>query len=468
MPKDFILGKDLSSIISEENIGIKFFNFEGIEKDVFEVLRYFTINYIWIRIWNNPFDWDDHVYGWGNYNMENMEWKFYLHIIFQILCRSRYLNVPKAWRGLTLDEKIEKWQNIQENHLQVFINEVVDVRMVALGNEINDFFCGETEYPNIVKIQNTCSKVVRELLPNILISVHFTNPEREGSLMYFAKSLNDNNLDYDVFSVLYYKVWSGDLSCLDQLNDVAATYNKRILIAETQYPYTRDNLDYYPNKTPGYDDYLYYPLTVQGQATHIWNLFNYVVGLKNRIGVFYWEGAWIAVGTTDYYENLEKLETYGSGGASSYSLSYDSRYFGGGAPTQNQALFNSEEKPLEYLKVFNVMKYGNEDNTLEDGIEDISVNPGYFTIFSLLNQINVIDTSDQRITKNVIWNGDLDLDKAQNQEQYDYTCQADNIDVKCVFENNTSSGRRFFYSYYIGDEFLSLLILKNMIQIRET
>ena len=73
--------------------------------------------------------------------------------------------------------------------------------------------------------------------------------------------VNANNLDYVIFSVSYYNVWAGGINCLDQLNDVAETYNKKIFIAETQYPYTRDNLDYYPNKTPGYDDYIYYPLT---------------------------------------------------------------------------------------------------------------------------------------------------------------------------------------------------------------
>ena len=44
-------------------------------------------------------------------------------------------------------------------------------------------------------------------------------------MMYFAKSLNDNNLDYDV------------ISCLNQLNEIAETYNKKIFIAETQYPF---------------------------------------------------------------------------------------------------------------------------------------------------------------------------------------------------------------------------------------
>ena len=168
------------------------------------------------------------------------------------------------------------------------------------------FFCGETQWPNIVKILNACSKATKQVSPNTLVSVHFTNPERDGSLMYFARNLDENNLEYDAFSVSYYNVWAGDISCLYQLNDVANTYNKKVFIAETQYPYTRDNFDFYPNKTPGYTDYLFYPLTVQGQANHIRDLYSFLKDIKNCMGLFYWEAAWIAVGTTSYTENQIK------------------------------------------------------------------------------------------------------------------------------------------------------------------
>jgi len=446
-------------------------------------LRYVGINYIRIRIWNDPFDSEGHGYGGGNNDIETAvkigkrATKYGMKILASYHYSDFYAdpgsqNVPKAWAGLTLEEKAQKAEEFTKETLTRFKNEGIDIGMVALGNEINDFFCGETSWVNIVKILSGCSKATREVFPDALISVHFTNPDREGSMiMYFAKSLNDNSLDYDAFSASYYSIWAGDLPCLNQLNDVANTYNKKIYIAETQYPYTRDNLDYYPNKTPGYDDYLFYPLTVQGQANHIRNLLNHIAGLKNGIGVFYWEGAWIGVGTTDYYENLAKWEKYGSGWATSYSSSYNSSYFGGGGATENQALFDSNGKPLESLKVYNLIKYGNEISTMEDGVEDISVNPIDFSDFSLPNVINVIDTSDQRTVRNVIWDGDLDIEKAKTETKYEYTGKSGNIDLKCVFENNLNTeniGRRFVCSYYIGDKFLSPLKLKSMIRIRES
>ena len=61
-------------------------------------------------------------------------------------------NVPKAWVGLSLDEKAQRAEEFTKESLTRFKNEGIDIGMVALGNEINDFFCGETQWVNIVKI----------------------------------------------------------------------------------------------------------------------------------------------------------------------------------------------------------------------------------------------------------------------------------------------------------------------------
>ena len=40
----------------------------------------------------------------------------------------------------------------------------------------------------------------------------------------------------------------------------AETYNKKILVVETAYPYIKENYDFYSNMNPGYEDTLYYPI----------------------------------------------------------------------------------------------------------------------------------------------------------------------------------------------------------------
>ena len=51
---EFILGMDASSVISLEDSGVKYYNYDGEEQDVFKTLAENGVNYIRVRVWNNP------------------------------------------------------------------------------------------------------------------------------------------------------------------------------------------------------------------------------------------------------------------------------------------------------------------------------------------------------------------------------------------------------------------------------
>ena len=377
--------------------------------------------------------------------------------------------LSKAWAGFNLDQKIEAAKTFISQSIQRFKDENINLGIVALGNEITTGFCEETEWPNIVKILSPCAEEVRKILPGILIAVHFTNPEREWGINYLADVLHQNNYNYGILSTSYYDFWHGTLDNLkSKFNYISEKYNKKVLVAETSYPYTLENPDGWVNTNPSYNDTLHYPISVQGQANLLRNLIKTVIESTNGLGVLYWEPAFIKIASTDWYDREDKWHEKGCGWASKYALSYDSHYSnGGGSVMDNQALFDEEGKPLESLKVYNLIKYGNEVTPIEDGVEDISVNPIDFSTFSLPTTISVIYTNEEKETKSVTWDDGFDLDKAKNDETYAYNGKADNIDIKCIFENNSkNTAKRFVCSYYIGDKFLSPWRLKNMMTIR--
>lgn len=66
LPDDFILGMDASAVLSLENSGVTYYNYEGKEQDVFETLAQSGVNYIRLRVWNDPYDADGNGYGGGN------------------------------------------------------------------------------------------------------------------------------------------------------------------------------------------------------------------------------------------------------------------------------------------------------------------------------------------------------------------------------------------------------------------
>ena len=58
LPEDFIMGMDLSSVLAEEASGVKYYGYDGKEQDIFLTLAQSGINYIRVRVWNDPFDAD--------------------------------------------------------------------------------------------------------------------------------------------------------------------------------------------------------------------------------------------------------------------------------------------------------------------------------------------------------------------------------------------------------------------------
>ena len=236
--------------------------------------------------------------------------------------------------------------------------------MVQLGNETNGSLCGETTWGNICHLMEAGSRAVRAIFPEALVAVHFTNPENADAMRFYAKTLDDFRLDYDVFATSYYPYWHGRLENLAAvLSQVAEAYGKKVMVAETSYAYTPEDTDFFGNTIGEGGSYAKpYPLTVQGQADAVADVVRTMAeDTTNGIGVFYWEGAWISAGGGSRAENSRKWEQYGSGWASPYAASYDpedaGKYYGGSA-VDNQAFFDSTGRALESLKVFSLLRTG--------------------------------------------------------------------------------------------------------------
>ena len=156
--------------------------------------------------------------------------------------------VPKAWADYTLDEKVDAVYDYTLDSLHKLIAAGVNVGMIQIGNETTGSICGVTGWEDMAKIFNAGSSAVRAIDKNILVALHFTNPEKTGRYASIAKSLDDNNVDYDVFASSYYPVWHGTTANLTSvLKTVADKYNKLVMVAETSWAYTLADGDGHEN-----------------------------------------------------------------------------------------------------------------------------------------------------------------------------------------------------------------------------
>lgn len=438
---DFILGMDASSTIALEKSGVTFYNFENEAQDVFKTLAENGINTIRVRIWNHPFDEEGNGYGGGNCTIDTAveigkrATKYGMKLLVNFHYSDFWADpakqmVPKAWEDLAIEEKEKALYDYTVESLKKLKKANVDVSMVQIGNETNGSFCGENIWFNMHYLWKAGSKAVREIYPEALVALHFANPEKANSYADYAKKLDYYEIDYDVFASSYYPYWHGSLENLQKvLNTIQETYAKKVMVMETSYAYTAEDTDFNGNTISDASVVTKnYPYTIQGQANAFCDVVEAVAEIGG-IGVVYWEGTWISVGQNSYEENFKKWEKYGSGWASSYAASYDpndaGKYYGGNA-VDNQALFDEKGYPLESLKMFNLVRYGNEVSLKADALEDSYLTFDVGSDIKLPKKVNAIMNDGSKAEVDVKWQVDDEtLLKMKNGGVNTYTIKGD-------------------------------------------
>ncbi|MED3647064.1 glycosyl hydrolase 53 family protein [Halalkalibacterium halodurans] len=423
IPDDFMKGVDISSIIALEQSGVTFYDDHGNVQDIFQTLQEAGVNYIRIRIWNDPYDSNGNGYGGGNNDLEKAIeiGKRATKNGMRVLANFHYSDFwadpakqkpPKAWETLSFEDKKQALYEFTKESVKTMLDEGLDIGMVQVGNETTNAFVGETNWEKMSELLNEGSRAVREVDETILVALHFTNPETPGRYETIAQRLYEYNVDYDVFASSYYPFWHGTLNNLTTvLSHVADTYDKLVMVAETSYTYTRQDGDGHANTAPSSGQTLNYPITVQGQGTAVRDVIEAVVNVgKSGIGVFYWEPAWIPVGPPESIEQNKQLwERDGSGWATSYAAAYDPEDAGewyGGSAVDNQALFDFQGHPLPSLHVFNYVETGTISPVKIDEIKDVYLTAFVGEAVTLPETVEVRFNNGTTGTMNVMWDGE--------------------------------------------------------------
>lgn len=371
-----IRGVDISSILAVENAGVTFCNEYGRKQDIFRTLSEHGVNYIRVRVWNEPYDSRGNSYGGGNCDLYTAAEigrraaKYSMKLLVDIQYSDFWADPekqtrPKYWiqhDHETLKGEIYKYTAWV---LETISEAGGNIGMVQVGNETNCFFCGETDMYKICDLFASGDQAIRDFDRSVLIAHHFANPST-GSYAWYAQVMDECNLDYDVFATSYYPYWHRTTENLTTvLKEIADTYNKYVMVAETAYPYTSEDGDTFGNAVSEDSDsaVFRYDISVEGQAQCLTDVFQAVANVGEKgIGVFYWEPAWLGVNGISWEEQSSLWKKYGSGWATDYAAEYDASVTGaGGSSYDNQALFDFEGNSLKSLQVFrNIYPQNNE------------------------------------------------------------------------------------------------------------
>ena len=376
---DFIMGADVSMLKQIEVSGGMYYD-HGVEGDCLEILRDHGVNWIRLRIWNDPTNKDEDPLGGGNNDLERtvemaarakaLGLKFLLDFHYSDWWADPgKQNMPKAWAGLSADELNQAVYDYTAEVMRALVGAGAMPDIVQIGNEVNGGMlwpAGKTwsqgnevvgGHDGFVDLLKQGIQAVRDNDPNrddaqkrARIAIHLADGGDNALYRTVFDALTERNVDFDIIGLSYYSFWHGPLEhFISNINDMSDRYQKDIVVLETAYPYTLAGADDHPNLIIAGDPGIRaYKPTVQGQATAIRDIMVAVAQVPNGsgLGIFYWEPEWIAL--------------KGAGWAA-----------GQGNAWENMAMFDFEGNALPSLDVFNLARPENGGETLVPLIVDV-------------------------------------------------------------------------------------------------
>ena len=322
----FIRGADMSYLPLTESEGT-IYKHNNVNEGAITTLKNAGCNAIRMRLWQNPSD--------AHCGLAEVK-ALALRVKAAGLKVWLTVHYSDTWADPGNQTKPAAWQSMSFTDLKTALTDYTTLIMteinpdiIQIGNETNDgmlwpegkLSTNQNQYLDLVSSYSTA---IRSKSTTAKIMLHHAG--LSGSDWFFSKVAN---IDYDYIGLSYYPIWHGnDLVTLqNKMNTLGQLYNKKVLIAETAYPFTFGYNDY-TNNVIGLPSQILsaFPATATGQKGFLSAIKNTVKQSTNGIGFCYWGSEWVAFrGPTST----------------------------NGSTWENQALWDFNNNSLPILEVFN-------------------------------------------------------------------------------------------------------------------
>lgn len=395
MSDSTIRGIDISSYTALKKAGVKYYDNEGKEASLLKVLSDNGVNYIRIRIWNDPYNEKGETYGGGSNDVKagleiaKEAAKYNIKVLLGFHYSDFWADpavqlLPKAWeKDRNNQEKM--CSNVYEftkETLEQFKDAGADIGMVQVGNEISQGMMGimhrtkanvwqeEEKSVLIDSYLNAGARAVRECVPDALVAIHLDTL----NLSIYKDAMNAwerDKVDYDVLGSSSYAFWAGKnmLGNVRKAGNYVASRGKLFAVLETSWLNSQKDADGTVNMVNNTKDAVY-KVGPQGQADMLSDLYDAILSNDNGLGAFYWEGVWIPVkaGWVNWKYNKEMANEFGTGWATENAggyypkskLYYNGNPVWGGDSWDNQTLFDDKGYPLDSLRFYKDAVSSNE------------------------------------------------------------------------------------------------------------
>ena len=310
------LGGDLSFTPQELAAGATFTD-RGRPGSPVTIMRDNGANYVRMRLWVDP------PPGYSDLasdlalarTVHAAGMKIYLDVMYSdFWADPQHQDIPASWQGQDLAQLTATVQSYTQQVISAFAHQGTPVDMVSIGNEIRNGILwpiGEVDpstgagYDNLATLLKAGVTGARAGNPpghQLLIMMHYDQGGNNQLSQAFYQNLVSRGVPFDVIGLSYYPFFHGAISAMRQNVDALATqFHKRIVIAETQYPWTLANGNSAVGDSTG--DFVWetsqlspgYPASPGGQLSFVTDELSILAQVPDGLGagLFYWAPDWI-------------------------------------------------------------------------------------------------------------------------------------------------------------------------------
>jgi arabinogalactan endo-1,4-beta-galactosidase len=315
-PYTLLQGGDLSRLTWIEQLGAKFYDEHGVQKDPMQILADNGFNFVRLRAYNDPGNpnftpsrlfppgietTDDILHlarraadkGMGiqltlNYSDEGADG-----------CRQ---TVPHEWIGMTFPQIRKALYDYTYDIVSRMKAQGTAPAMVSLGNQMQ---CGLlldpgkygplTNWKQLAELLNDGARAVKAASPESRVMLHIESPAAAG----FFQAAVDAGVNFDVLGISWYPYWEKNAGhantdtlpkLLTALNTIAAKYKRDIVIMEAAVNWAPKTSEGVPGQLVDAGNTTY-PETPAGQRDFFYDLMNVCKSVDNGrcLGIQFWD-----------------------------------------------------------------------------------------------------------------------------------------------------------------------------------
>lgn len=324
----YIRAADMSFLPLIESEGTVYFNANNQPENALTTLKNAGCNTIRIRLWKDQIDGQSgftQVKAFAQ-RVKQAGMKVWLTVHYSdTWADPGHQTTPETWNGLS-------FTNLK-NEMVVYTETImteIQPDIIQIGNEINSGLLWPSGHlinneSQCLELLNAASTAIRAKSTTTKIMLHYAGIG-SGASWFFNKM---NPVNYDYIGLSYYPIWHGKnlTEVQSTIQTLGQTHNKKVIIAETAYPFTLGWEDW-TNNIMGLENQLIpaYPATPEGQKNYLLAIKNIVEQSEYGLGFAYWGSEWIA---------------------------FRGNQSTNGSSWENQALWDFENKALPVMSVFN-------------------------------------------------------------------------------------------------------------------